>query len=99
MAVKIEWTDPVLQDLKSIVFYIENEWSEAIADKFVELVKERVKDLAKYPYMGMDSGKNSAIRSIKLSKHNRLYYRLENDILVLLNIFDTRQHPDKNLYS
>lgn len=90
--------EPVFQDLETIVSYIESEWSETIADKFVESVKERVEILPKYPHMGMASGKSPSIRSIKLSKHNRLYYRLENNTLVLLNIFDLRQHPDKNIY-
>jgi plasmid stabilization system protein ParE len=98
MAVKIEWTDPVLQDLKTIVSYIEIEWSEAMADRFVEQVLERLKVLAKQPYMGMASTKHPSVRSIKVSKHNKLYYRFENDTLILLSLFDTRQHPDKNLY-
>jgi len=98
MAIKIEWTEPVLQDLKTIVDYIEKEWSEALADKFIELVKERIQTLSKHPYMGMASSKYKFVRSIKLSKHNKLYYRIENDTLVLLSIFDTRQHPGKNSY-
>jgi plasmid stabilization system protein ParE len=42
-----------LQDLETIFSYIDSEWSEAMADKFVELVKERIKTLSKQPYMGM----------------------------------------------
>lgn len=99
MEVKIEWTEPALQDLKTIVDYIESEWSQAIADKFVDELLERVKTLSVQPYMGMVSGKMPTVRSIKVSKHNRLYYRVENESLVLLNIFDLRQHPDKNIYS
>ncbi|THU40698.1 type II toxin-antitoxin system RelE/ParE family toxin [Niastella caeni] len=53
MEVKIEWTEPVLQDLETIVSYIEGEWSEAIADKFVELLLDKIKTLSGQPYMGM----------------------------------------------
>jgi len=98
MAVRIEWTERVFQDVETIVSYIESEWSATVADGFLELVKERVQTLSKYPFMGMASGRYPSIRSIKLSKHNRLYYRLENDRLDLLNVFDLRQHPNKNLY-
>ena len=65
MAFEIEWTEPVLQDLKAIVCYLESEWSETIADKFVELIKERVKELSKYPYIGMASGNSPAMKKYK----------------------------------
>lgn len=99
MEIKIEWTEPVLQDLETIVSYIEIEWSQAIAEKFVEELLERIETLSGQPFMGMVSRKSPNIRSIKVSRYNRLYYKVENDKLVLLNIFDLRQHPDKNLYS
>jgi plasmid stabilization system protein ParE len=99
MAFKIIWTEPVFKDLEVIVDYIDREWSRAIGDKFVAELKERVKVLSKQPFMGMASMKDQSIRSIKISKHNRLYYRIEEEKLILLNIFDLRQHPDKNLYS
>jgi len=99
MAVKIEWTEPVLQDLKNIVNYIESEWSQGVSDKFVDELLQKVKSLSVQPSMGMASRKPPKVRSIKVSKHNRLYYKLINNKVVLLNIFDTRQHPDKNIYS
>ena len=99
MEIKIEWTDPVLQDLETIVSYIEIEWSQAIADKFVEELLDRIETLSGQPFMGMASRKYPNIRSIKVSRYNGLYYKVEKDKLVLLNIFDLRQHPDKNIYS
>ena len=98
MAFKIEWTEPALKNFKTIAAYIEKEWSKARADKFVEFAKERIQTLSKYPQMGMASRKRKSVRSIKLSKHTRLYYRVERKKLVLLSIFDTRQNPDKNFY-
>lgn len=99
MEIKIEWTEPVLQDLETIVFYIQSEWSQALADKFVDELLEKIEGLLGQPFMGMVSRRHADIRSIKISKHNRLYYKIESDKLVLLNIFDLRQHPDKNIYS
>ena len=72
MEIKIEWTEPVLQDLETIVSYIENEWSEAIAHNFVDELLERVQTLSKQPFIGMASQKQADIRSIKISKHDLL---------------------------
>jgi plasmid stabilization system protein ParE len=99
MAFEVIWTEPVWKDLEVIVNYIDREWSRPLGDQFVAELKERVKVLSKQPFMGMPSMKDQSIRSIKISKHNRLYYRIEEERLFLLNIFDLRQHPDKNLYS
>ncbi|WP_205510808.1 type II toxin-antitoxin system RelE/ParE family toxin [Longitalea arenae] len=96
MAFEVEWTEPVIKDLETIAGYIDREWSCALGDKFVDELIERVKVLAKQPFMGMASTRYPSIRSIKISKHNRLYYRIEEEKLVLLNIFDLRQHPAKN---
>jgi plasmid stabilization system protein ParE len=98
MAFKVEWTEPVFRDLQVIVEYIDREWSRKAGDKYVAELKARVNVLSKQPFMGMPSMKDQSIRSIKVSKHNRLYYRIEEEKLVLLNIFDLRQHPDKNIY-
>ena len=99
MEIKIEWTEPALQDFEAIFSYIESEWSQAIANKFIDELLQRIDALLRQPYMGMGSRKHPDIRSIKVSKHNRLYYKVESQRLVLLNIFDLRQHPDKNIYS
>jgi plasmid stabilization system protein ParE len=99
MAFEVEWAESVFKDLEVIVDYIDRKWSRAIGDKFVAELKERVKVLSKQPFMGMASMKDQSIRSIKVSKHNRLYYRIKDEKLILLNIFDLRQHPDKNLHS
>jgi hypothetical protein len=44
--------------------------------------------------MGIPSEKY-CIRSILLTKHNRLFYRIKDETIELLNIFDTRQNPEK----
>jgi hypothetical protein len=33
-----------------------------------------------------------------ITKHNKLYYRIEGDIIYMITLFDTRQNPKKNRY-
>lgn len=98
MALQIKWTKNALEDYNKVVEYLIAEWPVTIAEKFVETVQTRLERLAHYPHLGIVSVKQPAIRSISISKHNRLYYRITSEVIEILNIFDTRQNPGKNKY-
>lgn len=74
------------------------EWSVEIAERFSETVQSRLETLSNYPFLGIASSKELSVRSISISKHNRLYYRVTSIKIEVLNIFDTRQNPKKNKY-
>lgn len=74
------------------------EWNEEIALRFIELVEHKIQIIVKHPYTGLRSGNHADIRSVSITKHNRLYYKICEDWLEIVNIFDTRQHPGKNVY-
>ena len=95
MAQQIEWTPQALKDYYAIIVYLEEQWSPQIADSFLALTEEKLFILAQQPFLGISSEKEPAVRSILLTKHNRLYYKVENTKLIVLSIFDTRQNPEK----
>lgn len=39
------------------------------------------------------------IRSILVTKHNKVYYRVEKGNLIIINIIDTRRDPAKNPFN
>jgi len=98
MALKIVWTENAIQDYKLVVDYLLLEWSLAVAEKFAETIDRRIDVLSRFPNIGIASTKDLSIRSIVITKHNKLYYRLLSDTIEILSIFDTRQNPQKNLY-
>jgi len=99
MALQIKWTANALEDYEKIVGYLIQEWSAQIAEKFIEIIEARLETLSNYPYLGLASEKEPSIRSISLTKHNRLYYRMTASAIEVLDIFDTRQSPDKNRHT
>lgn len=98
MALQIEWTPNALQDYEQIVNYLLKEWSMKIAIDFVNHLEERVYNLILFPNLGIASTKEPSIRSILITKHNRLFYQLHSTKIVILDIFDTRQDPRRNKY-
>ena len=68
------------------------------ADEFEEITLSRLDTLVDLPLIGVISTANQAVRSILLTKHNKLYYQISGNLIIVLNIFDTRQNPSKNKF-
>jgi plasmid stabilization system protein ParE len=96
MALQIEWTPNALQDYEQFVNYLLKEWPINNATEFISLVEERVYNLSLFPNIGIASIKKPSIRSILITKHNRLFYHVHLTKIIILDIFDTRQDPQKN---
>lgn len=96
MAYKIKWTSTALEDFNIIIDYLIKEWSSLIASDFEIMVNEKLIALSYNPFIGIQSAKKSSIRSILLTKHNRLFYRVTDNIVEVINIIDTRSNPKNN---
>ena len=98
MAFKISWSETALEDYNRIVIYLISNWSISIASDFEDIVNKKLENLSQRPYLGIRSQKNSSIRSILFTPHNRLYYRITGQTIELLTIIDTRQNTEQNRY-
>ena len=98
MALQVVWTNNALEDYRRVVDYLLTEWTLTVASDFITIVEERIDTLRSFPNVGIASAKYPHIRSIVITKHNKLYYRMRADKIEILNIFDTRQDPAKNIY-
>lgn len=98
MDYQIEWTENAIQDLKKIIEYLRNKWSIESAEKFVDILDSWLELLMVSPQIGTESRKVKGVRQILVTKHNRLFYRIIANRIVLLDFFDTRQNPQKSMY-
>lgn len=96
MAYKVSWSDIALEDYGHIVDYLVSSWPLSVAIDFEKMVNGKLTNLSKQPFTGIRSDRNPAIRSILITKHNRLFYRVKGNNLELLSIIDTRMDPSKN---
>ena len=98
MAIQIIWSENAVEDFERIIRYLNKMWTEKIALEFEYKVYSKVELLASQPQIGRTSTSFNTIKSILITKHNRLYYQISDLGLEVLNILDTRQNPDKNIY-
>jgi plasmid stabilization system protein ParE len=94
---QIIWSSEANQNLANILNYLLNNWNEKVAKNFLDNVDKKLIAISYQPFVGVASEKDESVRSVLLSKHNRLY-SIYNNTIELLCILDTRQNPNKNSY-
>ncbi|TDH23540.1 type II toxin-antitoxin system RelE/ParE family toxin [Segetibacter sp. 3557_3] len=75
---------------------MENEFGLLVAQKFAKQLDKKLLTIQQQPSIGQPSLHIGNVRSIRISKHNRLYYRIESNRIVILNMYDTRINPERN---
>ena len=90
---KIRWSQEAIVNLESIIIYLENNWTPKELSKFFKKLEKQILLLALFPEAFPVSKQKSKIHRCVFLKNLTIYYITDNEHLVLLTIFDTRQHP------
>jgi addiction module RelE/StbE family toxin len=90
MAKEIIWTKRAVKKFNKIISYLEEDWNESVTENFVQATYHKIELLIAQPYLGSLENSKLDIRGILISKHNRLFYRVIDDKIILINFFDTR---------
>jgi plasmid stabilization system protein ParE len=98
MAKEIIWTKRANQKFNKIISYLEEEWNESVTQNFVQTTYKILELLSKQPYLGSLENSKHNIRGILVSKQNRLFYRISDDKIILVNFFDTRSKKRSKKY-
>lgn len=95
MAFKIILTRRAEEKLEAIIDYLQKEWGEKIVVGFLEKFYSVLDLLSEFPQIGTVEAKKRNIRGFLVTPHTRLFYRIEKDKIIVLNLFDNKQHPSK----
>jgi len=97
MALQIVTKKRFENKVTKLLYYLETNWGDTVAINFKILLLEKLELLTTQPQIGLEVNSLKNIRSILITKHNRVYYRIEKNKIALLNMFDTRGNPEKIL--
>ncbi|PQJ11836.1 hypothetical protein CJD36_008560 [Flavipsychrobacter stenotrophus] len=78
-------------DLHKVLTYLETEWSKPVAEQFFVKINNSLRALSSHPFTGAPSVKIKNARSIFVTEHNRLFYKVEGNRIYVLRLLDTRQ--------
>ena len=98
MAFEIILKKRFLHKVTKTLAYLEKEWSQDVALAFLQKIDRRLMQLSQQPYLGTASQKVSNVRGVLITRHNRMYYKVKDNRVTILNMYDTRMNPSKNPY-
>ncbi len=98
MALDIKWNKRAKNNFDKIIEYLILSFGEIKAKQFVRRSYSIIELLAEFPELGSLEEKEKKIYGILITQHNRLFYRITEQEIILLNFFDTRQNPNKEKY-
>ncbi len=93
---KIIFKERFQNKLQNLLTYIENEFGLLVAQRFAKQLDKKFITLQQQPFIVKPSVYVQNVRSIPAGKHNRLYYRIEGNKIIIMNMYDSRINPKRN---
>ena len=91
---EIIWTDEAQEELLAVTRYYLDCAGERVADKMFRTITDMVSRLSFFPFMGQRvAGYGGLYRSIVAHPHYKVIYRVENDKVIVISVWDCRQDP------
>ena len=95
MAKQIVWTKRADTKFIKILEYLHEVWGQKVTEAFIQRTYDFLDILTDFPEIGPIQNANRNIRGFTLTKHITIFYRIDNQNIILLNFFDNRQRRDK----
>ncbi|MFN0036875.1 MAG: type II toxin-antitoxin system RelE/ParE family toxin [Saprospiraceae bacterium] len=73
--INYEWRPKAFQELEETAQHLATEFSLQASENFLKRIADTIEKICKHPTIGMPSRKFKTIRSYKVDKYRRLYYR------------------------
>lgn len=91
----IIWSPSAKEDLENITDFLLINWNLKIVQKFLTRLNRIINQVVINPNQFPLIHPGLEIRKCVVTKQNTLFYRMKNDKIEIVRIFDTRQDPQK----
>lgn len=95
MAKEVVWTKRADTKFTKILEYLNEVWGQKVTKSFIQRTYDFLDILIDFPEIGVIQDATRNIRGFTLTKHITVFYRIDNQNIILLNFFDNRQWRDK----
>lgn len=97
MGGRVIWKPMALKQMRSIERYLKEEFGRITLYKFLDDLDEVLERLKKHPETGRPTVVRG-VRRIRVYKKTSLFYRIQQDNIVVHRVSDNREDPKKNPY-
>lgn len=95
---KVVWDSRAKQTRSQVANYIRREFGAKRKIRFLQDVRDTVKNLSKAPYIGqidpLFTDRPQTYRSVIVNGLNKMVYRVEDDTIYIVAFWDTRSEPE-----
>lgn len=95
MVYSIVFSERASMELNSTFKYLEENRSVKIADEFAKIVDKKINYIKSNPYQYPPFKNKKEIRRCVVTKQISFFYRILNEEIQIITLFDTRQNPSK----
>ncbi len=88
----IVWTEIALDEYEKVIDWLLLNWSVKIAMDFSSKVEQKLKLISRFPQIGRKSEYLKDCRKLWVSPYHLLLYRVQEDSIHILRLFDGRQN-------
>jgi plasmid stabilization system protein ParE len=81
--------------LENLLDYLKKNWSEKSKNDFIIKLDRSIAQISKIPTICPESKKFKGLFKCVVTRQTTLFYRIKNQTIQVITLFDTRQNPDK----
>lgn len=81
--------------ISQIAIFIKERWRKVSVEDFINRIDTVINFLSIFSKLGKIIHLQKQIRAFVISKQTTLIYRIKSESIIILNLFDNRQDPDK----
>ena len=95
MYFEVSFTPKAEQDFEVILNYIDRDFGDRATINFRKLLLDIISLLEQFHEIGSIEVNHKNIRGFVIHRRLKVFYRIKNNKVIVLRLFDTRQHPNK----
>lgn len=87
----IVWSADAKENYRLIALYLLDAFGFAVADRFTDIINDKLRILEQMPFIGRRLDGLTAVRKLPLQPYNMIYYTVVEQQVIILNILDSRK--------
>ena len=92
---KVVWTDEAIDNLESILDYLDHIWTQHEVDNFKKKLGKKIELIEQNPKIFPVSAYNPRLRKAVLSKQTTIFYEIADHVINLVFLFNSRQNIER----
>ena len=88
---KVVWTDEAIDNLESILDYLDHIWTQRETDNFKKKLGKKIELIEQNPKIFPVSAYNPRLRKAVLSRQTTIFYEIADHVINLVYLFNSKQ--------